>query len=533
LRSTFKIAILTAFFIGTAGSVIYASTAFAAQGEAKVGVNFRSLNNRQHKIGAIAAGKSFEILRYEGNWAVVRYGGRTGYVYKQYVRESSSPVPSPSSVGGGNGEQGVATAGVNFRSLNNRNKVIGGIPAGRSFEILRYEGNWAVVRYGNQTGYVYKQYVRSAEPLVAPMPQVRPANLGTPASATPAVSETPAPVAPAPEPAPRAVINELELASPPSSEIRDPNLPGRVEATEAAPIAPAQAGDSLIAAPEEVLPRIHPAGIDTPTYDPATTYGQAMSNLNLRQSSGKILLTVPKDGTFEVIGVQGDWLKVNYKGNVGWVAKSYVDYGDVPTITEAQAGVDCPNCDNAPSNLSQLQELTAYVLESTPAGDVATLTNSCLQDRLVASAKARVRRIYGNRKRGGGDCALAVRQSLNDAGIWTGGGLGHAYQLVPRLISLGFVNVMKKGMTPKDAPNGAILVYGPKPRSVRGCKASLGNTYGHVEIKESDSSYLYDGNPSHNIQEAYGAKCRPLIGVMVMGPSCPYCSSKAKNACGG
>src|SRR5690606_8500153 len=61
----------------------------------------------------------------------------------------------------------VTTAGVNFRATANNGPTLGTIPAGSSLEHLGYEGNWLRIKYGNRTGYVYNDYIRSTTP-VAP-----------------------------------------------------------------------------------------------------------------------------------------------------------------------------------------------------------------------------------------------------------------------------------------------------------------------------------------------------------------------------
>lgn len=153
----------------------------------------------------------------------------------------------------------------------------------------------------------------------------------------------------------------------------------------------------------------------------------------------------------------------------------------------------------------------------------------CISSKLISSAKFVINKNYGGRTRGKGLCAIAVRQSLNKAQIWSGGGIGDAKDMMPGLKKMGFKNVITRGMSPDTAPAGSILVYGGTKAS--GCRG-LGAQFGHIEIKENQNSYLYDGKVTKHIQAAYGSKCRPLIGVMVMGSECPTCSEKTKKECG-
>lgn len=139
----------------------------------------------------------------------------------------------------------------------------------------------------------------------------------------------------------------------------------------------------------------------------------------------------------------------------------------------------------------------------------ATTGNACT-DKLLRTAR-RVAQSFGTPS---GNCAFAVRKSLNMSGIYRGGGIGHAKDMGPGLMQMGYSNVLKPGMTPDNAPEGAILVYGPA--RIRGCRGK-GSTYGHVEIKDFGGRYLYDGVARRNIQATMGAQCRPLKGVFVPG----------------
>jgi hypothetical protein len=113
-----------------------------------------------------------------------------------------------------------------------------------------------------------------------------------------------------------------------------------------------------------------------------------------------------------------------------------------------------------------------------------------------------------------GSCGRAVASGLTRAGINNGSTMNNAKDMGGPLRALGFVNLKttSPNLTPETAPVGSILVYGPARR--RNCRG-LGSIYGHVEVKDYGGRYIYDGNASHNIQDRFGASCRPLIGVYV------------------
>jgi hypothetical protein len=139
--------------------------------------------------------------------------------------------------------------------------------------------------------------------------------------------------------------------------------------------------------------------------------------------------------------------------------------------------------------------------------------NSC-RDRILNAARSMA---AGYRNRGSafqGACAFAVRTALQKAGLNKIGALGDAKDMGPNLKRLGFVNKMTS-TDPDRAPEGAILVYGPAQRS--GCTGA-GSTFGHVEVKDFNGLFHYDGTATHNIQKRFGEACRPLIGVYLPGP---------------
>ena len=188
--------------------------------------------------------------------------------------------------------------------------------------------------------------------------------------------------------------------------------------------------------------------------------------------------------------------------------------------TEAEV---CPNCAaytatgySAPEEFKAIAEYGAKA--------------PCYSMKLINAAKQVIRSRYGDARIGKGNCALAVRQSLEKAQIWRGGGMGNAKDMIGPMEKAGYKNVYKTGMNPEDAPNGAILIYNKAYNRSR-CKG-LGSTYGHVEIKENDNSYLYDAKVDKNINEIFEPNCRPLIGVMVMGQKCNTCSQSLKQLCG-
>lgn len=258
--------------------------------------------------------------------------------------------------------------------------------------------------------------------------------------------------------------------------------------------------------------------------------GEAKTGVNFRSGPGmnyRVLTGVPKGEYFDILGTSGKWTKVRLSsGKKGYIFSKYVG----ERVDSAEGGY-CEDCGGGDARLLRDDHPQNQAQQVLDIVNPASGFGNCITNKIVSAAKWVHKNKYGGRRKGKGKCQYAIRQSLNRAGVWPGGGYGHAKDTIPTMLQMGFKNLFKPGMTPKDAPAGAILVYGPKLKGAR-CRQSLGNTYGHIELKLNNNSWLYDGNPEFNIQQAYGAKCRPLKGIMVMGNSCPTCSKKLKNACG-
>jgi hypothetical protein len=259
----------------------------------------------------------------------------------------------------------------------------------------------------------------------------------------------------------------------------------------------------------------------------------ALTGVNFRSSpNGDIITAIPKGEYVKVLGKSGNWTIVQTsKGKKGYI---YSKYLSSQPNGEAEGGF-CAVCksggyvtagQDTHDNAQKVMDMV------NPVGGPA----ACITRKIENALMSRWRSTYGSREKGKGKCGIAIRRGLNVAGVWSGGGIGHAKDMMPGLKKMGFVNLKDKypNITPDSAPAGTILVYGAAAaRNRRYCKGQ-GTTYGHIEYKQSQKpkKYLYDGRPNFSIQEAYGASCRPLIGVMQMTNDCPTCTKALKNACG-
>lgn len=167
-------------------------------------------------------------------------------------------------------------------------------------------------------------------------------------------------------------------------------------------------------------------------------------------------------------------------------------------------------------------------VEPTPTGGKLTMAElikpNCARTKVLSAAKTTVRKIWGNRSNGGGQCALGVRQSLQASKVGgIQGGIGHAADFINRLKGFGYVDTGIRD--PKKAPAGSVIVLGGPNTATyfRTGRMSrpYGNWVGHVTIKGDDGYYYTDGKTAEvaigwsNDQNRRGT--RTIIGVFVPG----------------
>lgn len=130
-------------------------------------VRFRSGPSTGHSIlGTYNRGKELTITGVSGDWTACTIDGTAGYVYAQYVRESSAAPEVPDNGGSGSGsEAGYITGNnVRFRSGPSMSSgILGELFYGNSVTITGTSGDWTAVTYNGQAGYVYSQYVAKGE----------------------------------------------------------------------------------------------------------------------------------------------------------------------------------------------------------------------------------------------------------------------------------------------------------------------------------------------------------------------------------
>lgn len=150
----------------SASAVEYAATASA--------VYMRSEpQNGAAIVCTIPENTTIQKVSQNGNWYQVSYNGKTGYIYKKFLKqtgETAAPAQQPQGTTSAPAQKEdkpqettgavYTTAGVNMRTQpKNGSAVICVVPQGTQVQKTGTSGNWVQISYNNQTGYVYNKYL--------------------------------------------------------------------------------------------------------------------------------------------------------------------------------------------------------------------------------------------------------------------------------------------------------------------------------------------------------------------------------------
>ena len=124
-------------------------------------VNFRTGPSTSYSsITVISKGSSTEVLSTSGNWVNEKYNGKTGYIYKDYVSNSTSTSETTQTTKYVN-----TTAGLNVRTGPSTSYAkIATLSYGQSVNVLSTSNGWSKINYSGSTGYVSSQYLQSKKP---------------------------------------------------------------------------------------------------------------------------------------------------------------------------------------------------------------------------------------------------------------------------------------------------------------------------------------------------------------------------------
>ena len=153
--------LLAVLLLAATGS---AASGYPFTGEINAETNMRSTPNSSvsNVIMRVGEGEVVKVTGASGNFYRIEYDGRTGYVFKKYVEETTAPTGS-GVTSSGYPYMTVTTDDVNLRAAASTSaKRLLTIREGESVSVLQLSGSWVNVTYNGQTGWVHKDYVRLA-----------------------------------------------------------------------------------------------------------------------------------------------------------------------------------------------------------------------------------------------------------------------------------------------------------------------------------------------------------------------------------
>ena len=134
-----------------------------------VGLNIRqSASTSSAVLGTLMDGEIFDIISESGNWYNIKWGNIVGFVYKDYVKlvNASGNNNSSSTDSSGNAitsKGKVINVPTNLRvrtEPNTSSNILGYLIEGNEVSIIGTAGDWYKIDFNGKVGYVYGEYIQ-------------------------------------------------------------------------------------------------------------------------------------------------------------------------------------------------------------------------------------------------------------------------------------------------------------------------------------------------------------------------------------
>jgi len=117
-------------------------------------------------LGTYSTGKTLTITGLSGDWTACTIDGISGYVYSQYVTEttpaSAQPTPTVTPAATDSSAGYITGTSVNFRSgPSTTSQILGTYNSGKSVTVLGQTNGWTACTIDGVNGYIYSSYVRT------------------------------------------------------------------------------------------------------------------------------------------------------------------------------------------------------------------------------------------------------------------------------------------------------------------------------------------------------------------------------------
>ena len=328
-------------------------------------LNVRSSASTSSKvIGSLSGNTKVTIVGEEGAFYKIEYKGSHGYVAKEYVKdvtESSNSnqgtqTPEKPSTPESTEKTGIVnvSSSLNVRSsASTSSKVIGSLSGNTKVTIVGEEGAFYKIEYKGSHGYVAKEYVKDVT-------ESSNSNQGT---QTPEKPSTPESTEKTGIVNVSSSLNVRSSASTSSKVIG--SLSGNTKVTivgeEGAFYKIEYKGSHGYVAKEYVKDVTEssnsnqgtqtPEKPSTPESTEKTGIVNVSSSLNVRSSastSSKVIGSLSGNTKVTIVGEEGAFYKIEYKGSHGYVAKEYVK--DVTESSNSNQGTQTPEKPSTPES---------------------------------------------------------------------------------------------------------------------------------------------------------------------------------------
>ncbi len=326
-------------------------------------LNVRSSASTSSKvIGSLSGNTKVTIIGEEGAFYKIEYKGSHGYVAKEYVKDvtesnnsnQGTQTPEKPSTPENTEKTGVVnvSSSLNVREgASTSSKVIGSLSGNTKVTIVGEEGAFYKIEYKGSHGYVAKEYVKDVT-------ESSNSNQGT---QTPEKPSTPESTEKTGIVNVSSSLNVRSSASTSSKVIG--SLSGNTKVTivgeEGAFYKIEYKGSHGYVAKEYVKDVTEssnsnqgtqtPEKPSTPESTEKTGIVNVSSSLNVRSSastSSKVIGSLSGNTKVTIVGEEGAFYKIEYKGSHGYVAKEYVK--DVTEINNSNQGTQTPEKPSTP-----------------------------------------------------------------------------------------------------------------------------------------------------------------------------------------
>ena len=326
-------------------------------------LNVRSEASTSSKvIGSLSGNSKVTIIGEEGEFYKIEYKGSHGYVAKEYVKDvtesnnsnQGTQTPEKPSTPETTKKTGIVnvSSSLNVRSeASTSSKVIGSLSGNSKITIVGEEGAFYKIEYKGSHGYVAKEYVKDVT-------ESNNSNQGTQTPEKPSTPET---------------TKKTGIVNVSSS------LNVRSEASTSSKVIGSLSGNSkiTIVGEEGAFYKIEykgshgyvakeyvkdvtesnnsnqgtqtPEKPSTPETTKKTGIVNVSSSLNVRSeasTSSKVIGSLSGNSKVTIVGEEGAFYKIEYKGSHGYVAKEYVK--DVTESNNSNQGTQTPEKPSTP-----------------------------------------------------------------------------------------------------------------------------------------------------------------------------------------